>query len=182
MLCKKSLNITSLGYGQQTVKMHVCLVKTGFSPLLDPLSRRQEAHLFQNTNLHILLTTQKQFFLAKDGWGMSVTVCFLWWWMGAKQRTQTSSFCATLFKSFQKLCFSMPKEGILWESVFVGGRVVFKSFLSCVSHLLSVASSSSEKNGVTPFWVAKYTISSHYRNSHFFRPWQNSASVRVLVI
>lgn len=69
MLCKKSLNITSLGYGQQTVKMQVYLVKTGFSPLLDPLWERQEAQLFQNTNLHILHTTQNQFFLAEGGWG-----------------------------------------------------------------------------------------------------------------
>lgn len=144
MLFKKSLNnITSLGDGQQTVKMQVCLVKTSFSPLHDPLSSCEArgsatlGHKFTHFAYH------RKANLFCKGWISRVQQYIynnlfpLVWWMGAKKRTQTVSHSVILFKSFEQLCLLMCKEGIFWGSICADGGavVVFKSFFTSIVSL-----------------------------------------------
>lgn len=117
-------NITSLGDGQQTVRMQVCLGKTSFSPLHDPLSSREArgsailGHKLASFAYH---TKANYFFF--QSWVQQYIRNNLVCWMGAKKRTQTISHWVILFKSFQQLCFLMFKGGIFWGSVCADGGV-----------------------------------------------------------
>lgn len=124
VLCNISLNnVTSLGDGQQTVRMQVCLGKTSSSPLHDPLSSCEArgsaslGHILASFAYH----TKAKFFF--QSWVQQYICNNLVWWMGAKKRTQTISHWVILFKSFQQLCFLMFKGGIFWGSVCADGGV-----------------------------------------------------------
>lgn len=150
MLCKKSLNNISLGYGQQTVKMQVCLVKTSFFTLSWPTVKKARCSaLLEHKFTHFAYHTKVIHF--GKGWLSRIQQYILNSLFplvvnGGKEEEEKNK---ALFFDVQRRHF-VRIYMCRWESSF-------KSFLSCVSHLLSVASG---KNGVISFKVAKYSISS----------------------